>query len=338
MKVFRKSILIIYGLLFISCKSQTENVELYYKYSIDTPIEVFNKKTNKPFSGKFISTSNIDKVVIEFEDGKMNGKYLRAFLDGDTIEYSKYKNGIKLSSLDYIYDNGKLDYKELIENRDGDETDRKLFIKACNLIVNNNTNEVYDLLNNEYSDTFEKLKYLFGKLKGFELKNVVKKYYKYNQSEHIVGDINLIFDKKQLNSTFLIIRYPDKIKGQGFGFPKLEYKLEKNQIEKEIIESINKKDIDKFISLTQYDESYKNVFDEKFKEINKISTDSKFLNTHFDYYNRLLLVQDYLVLVDNEKQVLSLIYEIGKNSLDLVSIKFSNYYKDFNVLHRINGK
>ena len=131
---------------------------------------------------------------------------------------------------------------------------------------------------------------------------------------------------------------PQKIKGQGFIYPTLDYEIEKSQIDRKVIKSINEKNIDEFISLTQYSDSHKTFFKKKFEKIGEISKDSRFLNTHFDYFNRLLLVQDYLVVIDNEKQVLSLIYDINKNNLNLIDIKFSNYHKDFNVLHRINGK
>ncbi len=325
-------------LLFDSCNSQTANVDLYYKYSFNSPIKVFNKKTKKPYSGEFVSISNNDKVRIEFKDGKMDGTYLRTFIDGDTLEYKKYENGIKLLSLDFIYHNGKLDYKELIKDQNGNNADIKLFIESCNLLVNNNFNELDNLLDNDYSETFKKLKYLFGPLQSFKLNNVTKKYYRYNKSEHITGDITFYFSKKDLNLAFLIVMTPQKIKGQGFIYPTLDYEIEKSQIDRKVIKSINEKNIDEFISLTQYSDSHKTFFKKKFEKIGEISKDSRFLNTHFDYFNRLLLVQDYLVVIDNEKQVLSLIYDINKNNLNLIDIKFSNYHKDFNVLHRINGK
>lgn len=331
--------LLVISLIIQSCNSQTVNVELYQIYSPINEVKVYEQKSLKPYTGKFVSTSKTDKVEIDFKDGKINGNYLRTFSNGDTIKYSNYKDGLEVSSLDFIYDNRKLDYKELIKNEPGDSQDFKLFIKTCDFIINEKFNELYSFLNplhRSYEETFQKLEYLFGPLKNCEIKEVQKKFYRYNESVHITAKINFEFKKRNLEASFKIIEEPFEITGQAFQFPVFDFEFDKNAIVNQIIKIFNNKDTNKFIALTSYTPNHEEQVKTFLNQTGEISSDYEFLNSHFSFYNETLLIQDYLVEINNEKTVMSLIFEIkDENKLELININLLPYYREYSVPHRI---
>ena len=335
--------LIITTIFLSSCNFQStekNSVDLYQQYSADGGYNVFYEKDSEtPYSGKLVSESKTDKVLINFKNGKMDGAFIRLKSNGDTLELRKYSQGAELYSIHYKYEDGELVERKKSEKEKGDSQDFEIFTTALNLIRNKQFNELDEYLNplsSSYESTFLKLESLFGSLQDFKVKEINKEYVERQNSEHLSAKIDLNFQDKFFEVGFLIVEYPKKLKGQAFSLPSFDYELIKDNNVAQIINSLNNKDVDQIIEITRFTEQHREILLEDFEKIDKISGNPKFLNCHFAFLNETLLMKDYLVTVGDERQVLALTYKIDENhGIELMKCRLLPYRKPYMVMHKI---
>lgn len=329
--------------MFAGCNAQStekNTVDLYRQYSADKGYHVFYRKdADTPYSGRLVSESGTDKVIVNFRNGKMDGFFLRLNSSGDTLELRKYNQGAEIYTINYQYKDGKLVERKKHEKESGDKQDFEIFSKALNLIKHKQFNELDNYLNPlhaGYENTFLKLESLFGTLQDFKIKAISKAYIEHQNAEHLSAEIELSFQNKNIEAGFLIVEYPDELKGEGFSFPSFDYALIKDDKAAGIINSLNNNDVDALIKMTQFTEQHREKILKNFEQIDEISGPPVFLNSHFDFFNEIRLIKDYLVTVGQEKQVLALTYKINKkNSIALMQFRFLPYRKPYMVMHKI---
>jgi antitoxin component YwqK of YwqJK toxin-antitoxin module len=315
----------------VQLEMETEMEKEYYTF--------FEKDSDTPYSGKYISESTNDIVTIDFKNGKKDGEFIRLNNQGDTTEFIKYKNGRNISEINSTFKEGKLIEQEVIKNIKGSSEDKQIFDKVKDLLISSNYYELDDFLNplfgNSYKSKFNNLKNQFGNLKSIEIDEITKKLYPYNSSEHMRAKIKFNFEDIQLNSTFLIVKEIDgKLKGQAFTHRPIARELLPDSKIDEVIDILIKKDVDRFLSIKHIDEKHRKEIDDYLNDFGKISSDYKFLNTEFLIGEIMVYLKNYLVEIDGEKQILTLKYNAtSKNTLDLRLFYLSPHRRPFEVMH-----
>ncbi len=334
-----KSILKVLILIsFISCSNEKVNLE----FESDKEKEnytYYEKGSDTPYSGKYVSKGENDIVTIDFNNGKRDGEFLRLNNQGDTTEYIIYKDGRTLLQVDYLYEDGKLTWRNEIKDVKGSQDDEKVFNKVVNLIMSNDFYELDDFLNplfrGQYRNELNNLSNQFGRLKNIEITEIRKKINPYKKREDIRAKMIFHYEDIQLHSSFLIVKEKGgELKGQAFTRrPILNELLPDNKID-EVVDILTKKDVDRFLTIKHIDTKHRKEIEEYLDNFGAISSTYKFLDTDFIVGERMVYLKNYLVEIDGEKQILTLKYSaISKNVLDLRLFYLSPFRIDFEVMY-----
>ena len=324
--------------VFISCSN--EKIELEYESDMEKEFYTYYEKGSEtPYSGKYISKAANDNVTIDFKNGKMDGEFIRLNNQEDTIEYNIYKNGRNLLEVDFLYEEGKLTRRNAIKDVKGSQEDEKVFNKVASLIMSNDFYELDNFLNplfrGHYKSEFNNLTNQFGRLKNIEIKEIRKKTNSYKNREDIRAKMIFNYEDLQLNSSFLIVKEEDGgLNGQAFTRRPIPNELLPDNNIEEVIDILINKDVERFLTIKHLDSKYRREIEEYLNDFGVISSTYKFLETDFIIGERMVYLKKYLVDIDGEKQILTLKYNvISNNVLDLRLFYISPYRREFKVLH-----
>lgn len=335
---FQLIIKILILISFVSCSNEKVKLEFESKKEKENYV-YYEKGSDTPYSGKFVSKGKNDIVTIDFKNGKMDGEFIRLNSQGDTTEYINYKNGRNILEANATYKNGKLIKREIIKDIQSSSKDKEIFDRVKNLLITSNYQELDNFLNplfrSSYKYEFENLRNQFGNLKSIEISKITKKVYPYDKSEHMRAKMKINFEDIQLSSTFSIIKENDgKLIGQAFAHGPIPTELLPDNKIEEVIEILTKKDVERFLSIKHLDSKYRKKIKEYLRGFGEISPTYKFLNTDFIIGQKMVYLKNYLVEIDDKKQILTLKYNaISKDMLDLRLFYLSSYRRDFEVMH-----
>ena len=335
----RAIIKILIPILFLSCSNEKINLEYeslgmgkeYYTY--------YEKGSDTPYSGKYISEGKNDIVSIDFKNGKMDGEFIRLNNQEDTTDYIIYKSGRNLLQIDFLYEEGKLTWRNAIKDIKGSQEDEIVIDKVASLIMSNDFYELDNFINplfrGLYKSEFNNLTNQFGRLKNIEIKETRKKTTPYKKREDIRAKMIFKYEDIQLNSSFLIVKGEDGgLKGQAFTRRPIPNELLPDNNIAEVIDILIKKDVERFLTIKHLDSKYREEIEDYLNDFGVISSTYKFLDTDFIIGERMVYLKNYLVEIDGEKQVLTLKYNaISKNVLDLRLFYLSPYRREFKVMH-----
>ncbi len=325
---------------FISCSNEKVKLE----FESDKEKENYNyyeKGSDTPYTGKYVSKGENDIVTIDFKNGKIDGEFIRLNNQGDTTEYIKYKNGRTLLQIDYLYEDRKLTWRNEIKDVKGSQDDEKVINKVVSLIMSNDFYGLDDFLHpmsmfrGQYRKEFNNLSNQFGRLKNIEVTEIRKKINPYKKREDIRAKMIFHYEDIQLYSSFLIVKEEDgELKGQAFTRRPISIELLPDKKIDEVVDILINKDVDRFLTIKHLDSKHRKEIKEYLRDFGKISSTYKFLNTDFIIGEKMVYLTNYLVEINGEKQILTLKYNaISKNVLDLRLFYVSPYRRDFKVMH-----
>jgi hypothetical protein len=325
---------------FCSCANEKGNIRLEMVTDMEKEFYTYYEKgSDTPFTGKYVSQGNNDVVTIDFKNGKMDGEFIRLNNQGDTTENIQYEKGRNIFEVNSTYKEGKLIERRIIEDFNGTTEDEQIFDKVKDLLLTSNYYELDKFLNplfgSSYKYEFENLRNQFGNLKLVEILQINKKIYPHDNSEHMRAKMKFIFEDIELSSKFLIVKEVNgNLKGQAFTHRPIPKELLPDNKIDEVFDILIKKDVDRFLIMKHLDSKHKKEIEEYLDDFGKTSSTYEFLNTDFIIGERMVYLKNYLVEIDGEKQILTLKYNvISKNVLDLRLFYLSPYRRDFKVMH-----
>jgi hypothetical protein len=272
-------------LLIISCSNQkldhNNNVSLERESGWQKEYNTYYKiGSNKPYTGQYICNSENDKVIIDFNNGKMDGDFVRLNLEGDTTEYIKYDKGRKTFQLELQYKEGKIIHRGTHTVTSGSEEDIQLFDNVITHMTSGNYTLLDEYLNRNYQEELNSLTKQFGSLNSIEIIEIINEFDAYNKRADIRARMLLKYEDIQLIISFLVIKYETgKIKGQGISYKPVQKELIPD---KKIVEII--------------------------ANINNCSSNYKFLNTTVWPGKQMIYIKRYLIEVNEKMNHLELWY------------------------------
>ncbi|MEM6719551.1 MAG: hypothetical protein AAF611_09565 [Bacteroidota bacterium] len=298
---------------FTSCSFQqsNNNVDLFVQVTDNL---VYEEDSETPYTGTFVHTAKTDKLVVDFKNGLQDGAFLRYNENGDTLRYSEYDAGKELFSIQYTYNDGKLTARKKSEIVTGNAKDREIFTKALTMIKHKEFIQLDTYLNplvSAYKGTFTTCEQLFGPFQEFNIKEVTKEYVEHQDAHHLIAKIDLKFRDKTLDVGFLIIKYSDELKGEGFSFPTFDYDLKPDNLITKMIKSVNEKNADALIKNSQFEEKHKEAIKKDFDKIGNIDESAAFVNCRLGLFQTTQLSKRYLTKVNGEKKIIEMLYEFN---------------------------
>lgn len=289
-------------MLLYSCGNQGSNVNLEVESCMGYDDVYYEVGSNTPYTGLYTRESPEESVKVDLVNGKMHGERVVFNAEGDTSEYCLFKKGHQTYRLNIEYEGGKVRARNSRKEVDLSVEDKLVFEKAKALIVSEDYLELMDLCGYAYwhqtEQILNQLRIQFGNIDSIEIISTAKDVNSYNKWEAMNAEVIFYFKDFKLRASFSLINDErGNFKGLLINFEPISEDL------------MPEGRVDRIV-----------------KGISNASPKFKFLSMKFMGGEKMWVVKNYLIEVDNEKQVLSIDYfVVSKGKLEYYNYERSPY-------------
>ncbi|MBI1305738.1 MAG: hypothetical protein GC181_03880 [Bacteroidetes bacterium] len=314
----------------------TNSVELYQQYTAGSSDYLYYEKNSEtPFSGILISKTKRDKIFIEFRDGKLHGNYVILNSKNDTLQITKFDEGLAMYTVDYTYDTGKPVKRIKNKKLKGSQQDYEIFGKALRYVQDKKFNELNAFLNplhSDYETTFTKLGSIFGILDSFQIKEIINEKIEVQNCTYMLATIELYYKKEHFTSEFLIKKFERSIRGEGFIFKAFVDDLIPDTSINDIMSALQNQDLKTLIQYAGRDYGVEN----KINNIQTVDSSFVFIDCALGFMNEIQLIKHYLININGEDQLLALSYKIlDGGNLQFQGLGIHSFRTKYIVKHNI---